>query len=261
MRTYVFHAQILRRTGKQGPILLHPIEALNIKRPFGMRKDKSPMQETADKKPLSQAFADTATQRQIENDGTHSPSYRTREEEIPRRRNAEETKKRILAAAKELFSQKSYKQVGTRDIAALAEVNVTLIHRYFESKKKLFSEVLMTLGDNVEHAELSRQRARNHIADYFGAGVENRMKELRLILLSATDEEVSDVVSDFYVERFQNVQGLLPGTHVKEKTFLLFSLLAGISLSTSFLKNENMRELDTDYLKRCLDEALEKIYS
>ena len=42
---------------------------------------------------------------------------------------------------------------------------------------------------------------------------------------SATDEEVSDVVSDFYVERFQNVQGLLPGTHVKEKTFLLFSLL------------------------------------
>ena len=46
-----------------------------------------------------------------------------------------------------------------------------------------------------------------------------------------------------------------------EKTFLLFSLLAGISLSTSFLKNENMRELDTDYLKRCLDEALEKIYS
>ena len=229
----------LESRGQSCYTLLKP---LNIKRPFGMRKDKSPMQETADKKPLSQAFADTATQRQIENDGTHSPSYRTREEEIPRRRNAEETKKRI-------------------DIAALAEVNVTLIHRYFESKKKLFSEVLMTLGDNVEHAELSRQRARNHIADYFGAGVENRMKELRLILLSATDEEVSDVVSDFYVERFQNVQGLLPGTHVKEKTFLLFSLLAGISLSTSFLKNENMRELDTDYLKRCLDEALEKIYS
>ncbi|MBU3832729.1 MAG: TetR/AcrR family transcriptional regulator, partial [Candidatus Desulfovibrio faecigallinarum] len=188
----------LESRGQSCYTLLKP---LNIKRPFGMRKDKSPMQETADKKPLSQAFADTATQRQIENDGTHSPSYRTREEEIPRRRNAEETKKRILAAAKELFSQKSYKQVGTRDIAALAEVNVTLIHRYFESKKKLFSEVLMTLGDNVEHAELSRQRARNHIADYFGAGVENRMKELRLILLSATDEEVSDVVSDFYVER------------------------------------------------------------
>ena len=92
----------LESRGQSCYTLLKP---LNIKRPFGMRKDKSPMQETADKKPLSQAFADTATQRQIENDGTHSPSYRTREEEIPRRRNAEETKKRILAAAKELFSQ------------------------------------------------------------------------------------------------------------------------------------------------------------
>jgi AcrR family transcriptional regulator len=61
----------------------------------------------------------------------------------PKRRNAEQTKSRILAAAQQVFAAKGYPQTGIRDIAALADVNSALLSRYYGSKAALFEAALI----------------------------------------------------------------------------------------------------------------------
>lgn len=58
------------------------------------------------------------------------------------KRDREATRRRILAAARDLFGEHGYDGVTVRMIAARAEANTALVHRYFGSKPALFGEVL-----------------------------------------------------------------------------------------------------------------------
>lgn len=57
------------------------------------------------------------------------------------KRNAAETRNRLLQAARRLFATANYVSVGIREIGAEAGVNPALISRYFGSKRNLFLEV------------------------------------------------------------------------------------------------------------------------
>lgn len=59
-----------------------------------------------------------------------------------RRRDALATKARILAAAKECFSDHGYTNSSVRDIAAAADVSYALLGRYFGSKGELFAAAM-----------------------------------------------------------------------------------------------------------------------
>lgn len=52
------------------------------------------------------------------------------------------TRDRILSAAIVQFSRRSYEEVGLRDIAAVAGVDVAYVHRSFGSKEQLFAEAV-----------------------------------------------------------------------------------------------------------------------
>lgn len=70
----------------------------------------------------------------------------------PRRRNAQASRTRILAAAQTVFCAQGYSQTGIRDIAAVADTSSTLLLRYFGSKAGLFEAALIDLmaaGENV----------------------------------------------------------------------------------------------------------------
>lgn len=58
------------------------------------------------------------------------------------RRNAEATRARILAAAREAFAELGYAEVGLRQIAARAGTSAPLVLRYFGSKAALFEAAL-----------------------------------------------------------------------------------------------------------------------
>jgi AcrR family transcriptional regulator len=59
------------------------------------------------------------------------------------KRNAEETRVRLLAAAQAAFAQQGYSSTGIREIAARAGVNSALLARYFGSKAALFEAALV----------------------------------------------------------------------------------------------------------------------
>jgi AcrR family transcriptional regulator len=60
----------------------------------------------------------------------------------PRRRDAAASRDRLLAAASELFADRGYDQATARDIGERADVDPTMIARYFGGKAQLFIAVL-----------------------------------------------------------------------------------------------------------------------
>ena len=84
---------------------------------------------------------------------------------------SETTRKRILAAATEIFAAKGYLRATVREICAKAKVNLALVNYHFESKEKLYIAVveqmfeqgpkrLMGLADTVRDDESWRAAVR-----------------------------------------------------------------------------------------------------
>jgi AcrR family transcriptional regulator len=59
------------------------------------------------------------------------------------------TKKRILSAAQQVFSEQGFKGASTREIAARASVNISSLHYHWESKEVLFTAILTQVQDQL----------------------------------------------------------------------------------------------------------------
>lgn len=59
------------------------------------------------------------------------------------------TEEKILAAAKKIFTQKGYEATKVRDIAAEADINLSLVNYYFRSKEKLFEHIMTENVNNL----------------------------------------------------------------------------------------------------------------
>lgn len=67
--------------------------------------------------------------------------------EARKRSNESATRDRILTAATHLFANKGYDGTSTKEICALAQVNIAAIHYHFASKEKLYSQIIESYGD------------------------------------------------------------------------------------------------------------------
>lgn len=86
--------------------------------------------------------------------------------------NEKEPKERILEAAASLFATKGYAAVGVREIAELADVNLSMISYYFQGKAGILKEIILryfdevkTIYDNVLSQNLDPTNALSKIVD------------------------------------------------------------------------------------------------
>ena len=66
----------------------------------------------------------------------------------------ESTKEKLLKVASALFSQKSFSDLTTREIANKAKVNLSAIKYYFSSKENLFIETLTLLLQDIKEKNI-----------------------------------------------------------------------------------------------------------
>ncbi|SKD08974.1 transcriptional regulator, TetR family [Chitinophaga ginsengisegetis] len=59
------------------------------------------------------------------------------------------TEERIKAAARTVFTKKGYQATKVRDIAAEADINLSLVNYYFRSKEKLFQFVMAEVVEKL----------------------------------------------------------------------------------------------------------------
>jgi len=105
----------------------------------------------------------------------------------------QETRTRILTAARQLMAQKGYKGATTRQIAELAGVNEVTIFRHFKNKERILLELLEDLTDIRSLLEQSTQAScedvkeflKHYARSYFGMLVER--KEILMICMIEAD--------------------------------------------------------------------------
>lgn len=74
---------------------------------------------------------------------------------------AEQTKQRIIECAKKEFLSKGFREASIRDIAANAKVTTGAIYRYYESKDKLFEQLVAPTVDTFM-SEFTSETERFH---------------------------------------------------------------------------------------------------
>src|SRR5579871_3313563 len=76
----------------------------------------------------------------------------------PTRPSADQTRERILAAALDLFSDRSFEGASTRDIAARAGVTQPLLNYHFSSKDDLWRAAVDGLFEALNDALTAREQ-------------------------------------------------------------------------------------------------------
>ena len=134
-----------------------------------------------------------------------------------RQRQAEETRRRILAATRELFESRGYAGTTLEAIAELAEVSPKTISAVFGSKRAILAEVVNpdAFGPHVQHL-LDELRATPEpelrvalVAQITRQAYEPLVLELELLRTAhAVAPELADLARDIEMRRRQN-QGRL----------------------------------------------------
>jgi AcrR family transcriptional regulator len=161
----------------------------------------------------------------------------------------------MLASARRRFLDESYENVGLRDIARDAGVDVALVGRYFGSKENLFQQVLRGMRcdwlDPAVRAEdlptfLAAMVLRKEEADD-----RDDLDRLLIILRSASSPKASELVrTAFREDVIEPVARLLPGPDAELRVAVAFSILTGTSVMRTFMGVEP--------LLGCCEHALEQ---
>ena len=170
------------------------------------------------------------------------------------KRNAAETRKRLLQAARRLFAGANYVSVGIREIGAEAGVNPALISRYFGSKRNLFLEVAAILNEEgaaglpeVSPLERTTLAMNGVLSD----GAHSAwVTDFRITALSALDPNVSGVMTAKYDKVREQIMDVLPGENTAARAELILAQLMGAALVVNLLRGEKSPKIDLEFMKQ-----------
>ena len=180
------------------------------------------------------------------------------------KRNAAETRNRLLQAARRLFSRANYVSVGIREIGAEAGVNPALISRYFGSKRNLFLEVASILNDegNAALPEVSPvERTNLAMGGILTDGAQSAwVTDFRITALSALDPNVSDVMTATYDKVREQIMGVLPGENASTRAELILAQLMGAALVVNLLRGDKSPQIDLEFMKQFYARQMEELF-
>jgi AcrR family transcriptional regulator len=179
----------------------------------------------------------------------------------PRIRNAAATRAAMLAAARRRFLAESYENVGLRDIAGDAGVDVALVGRYFGSKEALFREVLRSvrgewLDASVAPADLPAWLAALATQEH-RPGDREDVERLLVILRSASSPNAAPIVRDSFRENvLEPVARLLSGPDPETRASMALSILMGTAVLRTVMGVEPLCGCDPETVRARLTRLL-----
>ncbi|MBE2998840.1 TetR family transcriptional regulator [Nocardiopsis sp. HNM0947] len=175
-------------------------------------------------------------------------------------RGREATRARILASAKELFTNEGYGSVSSRKIAAHAGVNVALINRYFGAKRGLLTELLREDGVypglivDGPHDQLTRRLAEHAVSRLHGEGTALQ----RALDDSAGDPDLRSVYQGRITSAMiEPLAAYLGGPEQRAHALLLASVLLGIARVRLVEGAGALCEMERETIIRRVQELLE----
>lgn len=164
------------------------------------------------------------------------------------------TRDRILDAARTLFAEQGYERTTIRGIACAAEINPSLVIRYFGSKEELFAastEIDLKVADlsQVPEGERGEVIVARFLDRWEGAGCG---EELAVMLRAAASHEGARAK---YLEAMQRqVRPMIATVCAADRLDTCMALcstqLSGLALSRYVLRVPAVVALDRDYIVR-----------
>lgn len=190
---------------------------------------------------------------------------------------AAETRKRILLAAREVFSERGYDAATFQEIALRADLTRPAINHYFSHKRMLYREVLEQTNELVVNAAIARARREATLVERISAFLtaaaeadsENRSAARFLVtavLESQRHPDLGDAETDS-LRRSREFVGwavrdaiqhgeLAPGTDAGPLTEVLVAVLCGVGFYSGFVEGAHEVAAIIEQAERLLAAAL-----
>lgn len=140
------------------------------------------------------------------------------------RRSGDATRERILDAAVDLFSERSFDGATTREIAARAGVTQPLLNYHYRSKDELWQAAVASLFDRLRHAMAARRDGLRGVDDRTTA----KLLVREFVTFSARNPQLHRIITQESKSDGERMDHLVE-THVRplyETTVALFEQLA-----------------------------------
>ncbi|WP_028050582.1 TetR/AcrR family transcriptional regulator [Cellulomonas sp. URHD0024] len=162
----------------------------------------------------------------------------------PRRRDADGTRRLLLAAGRRRFASDGYAATTVRHIADDAGVNVALISRYFTSKEGLFEACLTGAADELERSveqDLTLEElAGRMVRQITGPDPVDRPTQLLLLMRTSGDEHAELIrlrTLRTFAERLAAIAGSRPDDPDRERMLLRAQLVVAAGFGISIMRS------------------------
>lgn len=170
-----------------------------------------------------------------------------------RRPGDADTRERILASARRLFSEKGYERASMRVIGRDAQVDPSLIVHYFGSKEGLLAECLqLPLDPRVVLAEVSQappeQRGRLMVAALVAAWERPELQQhlMGMLRTGTSHDTAREALQRSLHDAVQPVVAGLAIDDPDRRSALVMSQIAGLAITRYFLRIPEVVALTPD---------------
>lgn len=177
------------------------------------------------------------------------------------RRSGEATKAGILDAARARFAQQGYERTTIRAVAADADIDASMVMRYFGSKEQLFEAALtidLQLPDlgGVPRERVPALMVRHFVDRWEGDPTDDAL--LVLLRSAVTNEQAAARMRDIFDRQVAPAlaAALPPGTEVPQRAALISAQLLGLALARYLLRLPPAPALTPDDVERLYAPAL-----
>jgi AcrR family transcriptional regulator len=174
------------------------------------------------------------------------------------RASGQDTRRRILAAAGELFTARGYEDVTIRDIAAAADADPALVIRYFTSKNDLF--VLVRQPDlqltPVPGQPLTAQNVTRALVE-LSLAQGARLFDVTSVGRPEATELLQDQMETKLVRPLMDAFELAPAGRVQIEA--VAALVVGAGFMRHQMEAPGLRSLDADQLTELLTPAVQAL--
>jgi TetR/AcrR family transcriptional regulator, repressor for uid operon len=190
---------------------------------------------------------------------------------------ADDTRKRILHAARQVFSERGYEGATFQAIALRADLTRPAINHYFSSKRLLYREVVNQTSKLVVAASIERANLENtlmgRLTAFISAAVRansenpsasaflitNVLESQRHPELSAAENDTVRISREFLVRAVSDAieRGeLAPGIDASALVETLLVVLCGVGFYAGYVRSYEEMLAVTDVLRQLLEGAL-----
>ena len=165
----------------------------------------------------------------------------------PQQKRSEETRKRIIAAAERLFSEKGYYNTNSKEIAKAANVSIGSFYSYFNNKKELFIENITQYSQNIfskalaphegnlfegkdKQAVVNQLISRTIEAHKYSPEFHREASAMRYMDadVAKVREKEEQMVLDYMIESLRSYDGKLRVTDLKAAAIIILSEVESI---------------------------------